>query len=51
VVPLRDNTLGAVSRGEWGDRLSLLRRRIGIVFQDYKLIPRHTMLENGAFVL
>jgi cell division transport system ATP-binding protein len=34
-----------------GDRLSLLRRRIGIVFQDYKLIPSRTITENIAFVL
>lgn len=34
-----------------GDRLSLLRRRIGIVFQDYKLIPRRTVNENIALVL
>ncbi|HEY9904870.1 MAG TPA: cell division ATP-binding protein FtsE [Candidatus Sericytochromatia bacterium] len=34
-----------------GDRLSLLRRRIGIVFQDYKLIPTRTVTENIAFVL
>lgn len=34
-----------------GDRLSRLRRRIGIVFQDYKLIPRRTVTENISFVL
>ncbi len=34
-----------------GDRLSLLRRRIGVVFQDYKLIGTRTVSENVAFVL
>lgn len=34
-----------------GDRLSLFRRRIGIVFQDYKLIPQRTVAENITFVL
>ncbi|HEY9845404.1 MAG TPA: cell division ATP-binding protein FtsE [Candidatus Caenarcaniphilales bacterium] len=34
-----------------GDRLSLLRRRLGIVFQDYRLIPRRTVAENVALVL
>ena len=34
-----------------GDRLSLLRRRIGIVFQDYKLITQRTVAENVTFVL
>lgn len=34
-----------------GDRLSLFRRRLGIVFQDYKLIPQRTVSENISFVL
>ncbi|MBW4685925.1 MAG: cell division ATP-binding protein FtsE [Komarekiella atlantica HA4396-MV6] len=34
-----------------GDRLSSLRRRIGIVFQDYKLITQRTVAENVTFVL
>jgi len=34
-----------------GDRLSLFRRRIGIVFQDYKLIPQRTVAENVTVVL
>jgi cell division transport system ATP-binding protein len=34
-----------------GDELSLLRRRIGIVFQDYKLIAQRTVAENITVVL
>lgn len=34
-----------------GDRLAKLRRRIGVVFQDYKLVEQRTVAENVAFVL
>ena len=32
-------------------RISLLRRKFGIIFQDYKLIPTRSVFENVALVL
>jgi cell division transport system ATP-binding protein len=44
--------VGGMSVGHLrGNRLSMLRRQLGVVFQDYKLIPRWTIAENIAFVL
>lgn len=34
-----------------GDRLAKFRRKVGVVFQDYKLIPNRTIADNVAFVL
>jgi cell division transport system ATP-binding protein len=39
--------LNRLKRGQ----IPLLRRRIGIVFQDYKLLPRQTVFANVAYIL
>jgi cell division transport system ATP-binding protein len=32
-------------------QIPLLRRRLGIIFQDYKLLPRQTVFGNVAYIL
>lgn len=46
-VVIGDWNITRISKGE----ISILRRQIGVIFQDFKLLPKKTLKENVSFGL
>src|SRR5438270_13211257 len=46
-IRVAGHDLGAIKR----KRIAYYRRNIGVVFQDFKLLPSRTVYDNGAYAL